>query len=76
MFTARDLAENRPLALICATGIRSASVLRALRLAGYDDFIDVSEGMLGSDRGPGWIKAGLPVVPIDQAWAALPKALT
>ena len=55
---------------------RSGSVMRALRLAGYDDFIDVSEGMLGSDRGPGWIQAGLPVVSIDEAWAALPKALT
>ena len=76
LFTAQELAENRVLALICATGIRSGSVMRALRLAGYDDFIDVSEGMLGSDRGPGWIKAGLPVVSIDEAWAALPKALT
>lgn len=75
LFVARELAENRPLALICATGIRSGSVMRALRLAGYDDFIDVSEGMLGSDHGPGWIKAGLPVVPIDAAWAALPGTL-
>lgn len=76
LFTAQELAENRALALICATGIRSGSVMRALRLAGYDDFIDIPEGMLGSDRGPGWIKAGLPVVSIDEAWAALPKALT
>ncbi len=75
LFTARELAENRPLALICATGIRSGSVRRALQLAGYGGFIDVSEGMLGSDRGPGWIKAGLPVVPLEDAWAALPKAL-
>ena len=75
LFTARDLAENRPVALICATGIRSGSVMRALRLASHDGFIDVSEGMLGSDRGQGWIKAGLPVVPMEDAWAALPKAL-
>ncbi len=76
LFTARELAEDRTLALICATGIRSGSVIGALRLAGYDGFVDVSEGMLGSDRGPGWIKAGLPVVPINEAWAALPNALT
>ena len=76
LFIARDLAENRPLALICATGIRSGSVMRALRLASYEGFIDVSEGMLGSGRGPGWIKAGLPVVSIDEALAALPDALT
>lgn len=75
LFTARNLAKNRPVALICATGIRSGSVMRALRLASYDGFIDVSEGMLGSDRGQGWIKAGLPVVPMEDAWAALPKAL-
>lgn len=76
LFTARDLAENRPVALICATGIRTGSVMRALRLADHAGFIDVSEGMLGSDRGPGWIKAGLPVVPMEDAWAGLPKALT
>ena len=50
--------------------------MRALRMASYDGFIDVSEGMLGSERGQGWIKAGLPVVPMEDAWAALPKALT
>lgn len=75
LFTARDLAENRPVALICATGTRTGSVMQGLRLAGHDGFIDVSEGMLGSDRGPGWIEAGLPVVPMEDAWAALPKAL-
>ena len=76
LFTAHELAENRPLALICATGIRSGSVMRALRLAGYDGFSDVSEGMLGSKRGPGWIKAGLPVVTMDEALAATPDILT
>ena len=76
LFTAHELAGNRPLALICATGIRSGSVMRALRLAGYDGFSDVSEGMLGSKRGPGWIKAGLPVVTMDEALAATPDVLT
>ena len=72
---ARELAEHRPIALICATGNRSGLVTRALRLAGHDHFINVSEGMLGSRRGPGWIKAGLPIVSIDDALAALPDAL-
>ena len=75
LLTARELAENRPIALICATGNRSGSVVRALRLVGYDGFIDISEGMLGSRLGPGWINAGLPVVSIDDALAALPDAL-
>ena len=70
-----ELAENRPIALICATGGRSASVVRALRLAGYNSFIDVSEGMLGSRFGPGWIKAGLPIISVDKALDALPDAL-
>ena len=50
--------------------------MRALQLAGYDGFSDVSEGMLGSNRGPGWIKAGLPVVTMDEALAATPDVLT
>ena len=72
---ARKLAETRPIALICATGNRSGLVARALRLAGHDGYIDVSEGMLGSRRGPGWIQAGLPIVSIDEALASLPDAL-
>ena len=72
---ARELAKNRPIALICATGGRSRTVVRALQLAGHDGFINVSEGMLGSRLGPGWIKAGLPVISIDDALAALPDVL-
>ena len=72
---ARELAKNRPIAVICATGSRSGSVTRALQLAGHDGFINVSEGMLGSRLGPGWIKAGLPVISIDDALAALPDVL-
>ncbi|MDE0411219.1 MAG: rhodanese-like domain-containing protein [Gammaproteobacteria bacterium] len=72
---ARELAGDRPLALICATGTRSGLVTRALRLAGHERFINVPEGMLGSGSGPGWVKAGLPVVSIDEALAALPDTL-
>jgi rhodanese-related sulfurtransferase len=61
--------------LICATGGRSGSVMRRLRQSGYDGFIDVSEGMLGSRRGPGWINSGLPVVSMETGLSALPKAL-
>ena len=46
--------------------------MRSLRQAGYSGFIDVSEGMLGSARGPGWVATGLPVVNIETAIAALP----
>lgn len=75
LFAARDLADGRPVAVICATGGRSGAVMRNLRNAGYSGFIDVSEGMLGSNRGPGWIAAGLPTVSLDAALSALPEAL-
>ena len=75
LFAARELAGNRELALICATGGRSGSVMRSLRQAGYTGFIDVSEGMLGSQLGAGWIASGLPVVDIETALAALPDPL-
>ena len=76
LFAAREQAEGRPVALICATGGRSGSVMRSLRQAGYSGFLDVSEGMLGSAAGPGWIAGGYPVVSVDVALAALPKELT
>jgi rhodanese-related sulfurtransferase len=52
----------RPVALICARGVRSRAMTRRLREAGFTNIIDVPEGMLGSGAGPGWLKSGLPVV--------------
>lgn len=75
LFAARTLADGRPIALICATGGRSGSVMRSLRQANYRGFIDVSEGMLGSTRGPGWIASGLPIVEIEAALSVLPAQL-
>lgn len=59
------LAGDRtaPVALICARGVRSARMTRALAAAGFPGLIDVPQGMLGSADGPGWIAAQLPVVP-------------
>lgn len=53
---------SRPIALICARGGRSARTAKALTDAGFTDVLDVSEGMLGSAAGPGWLARGLPVV--------------
>lgn len=75
LFEAKAVADGRPVAVICATGGRSGYVMRSLRQGGYDGFIDVSEGMLGSDKGPGWIAAGLPTVSADAALEVLPAAL-
>ena len=54
--------RNRPIALICASGGRSARTARVLTDAGFANVLDVSEGMHGSSAGPGWLARGLPIV--------------
>ena len=75
LFRAQELANGRPVALICATGGRSGAVMRALDRAGYTGFIDVSEGMEGSKLGRGWIAKRLPTVNSMVALRVLPSAL-
>jgi rhodanese-related sulfurtransferase len=53
---------DRPIALICARGVRSDRTSARLLDAGFTNIIDVPEGMLGSAAGPGWLERGLPVV--------------
>tara|TARA_R110002049_G_scaffold23781_6_gene84694 strand:+ start:82308 stop:82742 length:435 start_codon:yes stop_codon:yes gene_type:complete len=53
--------RDMPMALICARGVRSHRMVRRLTRAGFTDVLDVSEGMLGSAAGPGWLARGLPV---------------
>lgn len=53
---------SKPLAVICARGVRSARMTQALTDAGFTALIDVPEGMLGSFAGSGWLAKGLPVV--------------
>jgi len=53
--------NDRPVALICARGVRSARMAARLAEAGFGEIIDVPEGMLGSRAGPGWIAEGLPL---------------
>ncbi len=57
-----DGDRSAPVALICATGGRSRWLSNALSEAGYTQIYDVSEGMMGSRVGPGWLRRGLPVV--------------
>ncbi|WP_420557317.1 rhodanese-like domain-containing protein [Roseovarius sp.] len=57
--------KDAPIALICARGVRSARLGRALVNAGYTNTVNVPEGMLGSRAGPGWIASGLPVTNYD-----------
>ncbi len=53
--------KNAPVALICRTGIRSGLVAKALARAGYTNVYSVNGGMIGSEKGPGWKRVGLPV---------------
>lgn len=50
----------RPIAVICARGVRSARLSLQLTKAGFSAVLDVPEGMLGSGAGPGWLATGLP----------------
>lgn len=54
-------AADRPVALICAGGVRSARLSLRLSEAGFTQIIDVPEGMFGSAAGPGWLNSKLPV---------------
>ena len=56
-----DGDKTKPVALICAAGVRSAMIARALANYGFSRVYDVSEGMEGSRAGPGWLARKLPV---------------
>lgn len=59
--TLLDGDRTQPIALICARGNRSRRMKSLLNKAGFTNVINVSEGMLGSDAGAGWLKQKLPV---------------
>lgn len=55
---------DRPIAVICATGVRSTAASRALRAAGFTRVLNVREGLFGNQSdGPGWLRSGLPTEP-------------
>lgn len=51
----------RPVALICARGVRSARLANRLAESGFSSVVNIPEGMLGAADGPGWIARGLPL---------------
>ncbi|MEY8120673.1 MULTISPECIES: rhodanese-like domain-containing protein [unclassified Falsihalocynthiibacter] len=53
---------DKDVALICATGGRSNYVASVLENNGLLGIIDISEGMFGNGKAPGWIARELPVV--------------
>ena len=52
---------QRPIALICATGGRSAYASGMLREAGFSQVYNIEEGMLGNGALPGWVARNLPI---------------
>lgn len=55
--------SERPVALICARGVRSRWLQHQLIERGYRNVLDVTDGMLGSPGGDGWLASRLPVRP-------------
>lgn len=53
--------KSQPIALICAAGVRSKHASRLLRNRGYTQVLDIGEGMLGNNKGVGWLRRELPV---------------
>ncbi|MEL6168671.1 MAG: rhodanese-like domain-containing protein [Pseudomonadota bacterium] len=63
--TATAADPDRPVALICARGVRSHRLTQRLQDAGIAPVLDISEGMLGSSAGPGWLDRGLPTDQVE-----------
>ena len=61
---------DRQIGMICATGGRTSYVVSVLEKNGIDTVIDVSEGMMGNARGPGWIARKLPLSTSQEAQQA------
>ena len=61
VLAALDGDRDRPVALICATGGRSSFAAQMLREEGFTHVADISEGMLGSETGVGWLSRALPL---------------
>ena len=53
--------KDAKIALICATGGRTTWLSNELEKRGYTNLVNVREGMFGSDAGPGWLAAKLPI---------------
>ena len=61
VLAAVDGDRAAPIALICRTGNRSRLAHELLIAHGFTDVLDVSEGVMGGQNGPGWMARGLPM---------------
>ena len=62
--------KARPIAVICASGVRSTRAQAWLAEAGFSSVYNVKEGLFGrhdeTGRQPGWLNRNLPVVRLKQ----------
>lgn len=58
-----DGDRERPIALICARGNRSAFAQELLAANGFTAVYNIAEGVVGGEHGPGWIVRDLPTKP-------------
>ena len=68
--TLLNAQKDKTIGLICATGGRTDYVTSFLAKNGFTEVVDVSEGMMGNQRGSGWIALGLPLSTPQEAQAA------
>lgn len=64
--TLRTDNPDTPIALICRSGNRSGGVFDHLTNRGFENLLDVSEGMSGGPNGKGWIASGLPTYAVSK----------
>ncbi len=55
--------KDRPIALICASGARSARAQGFLTAQGFTDVANVAGGLFGAPDAAGWVNSGLPLEP-------------
>ena len=53
--------KSKPIAPICAAGVRFGYAAKLLASRGYTQVMDISEGMLGNGHGAGWLARDLPI---------------
>lgn len=58
-----DGDKSAPIALICASGVRSTWASTFLARNGFTQVYNIKEGMMGRGKQPGWIARGNPMDP-------------
>jgi len=54
---------DKPVAFICAAGVRSAVARELAAEGGLSNAVHIVEGMFGNRHGPGWLARDLPLAP-------------